>query len=119
MRILNKQYREALAALDRVRELNAEKSGHFYFRAVVLEHLGDHAGAVASYSRFLATSAGENPADEYRVRRRLELLQRALAHATSPALEAVGPVSIPEPMRGTDSNAAAKANITYVEARKA
>jgi tetratricopeptide (TPR) repeat protein len=70
------QYPQALAALDRVRALKAENPGHYFFRAVVLEHLQLRKEAVEAYNQFLATSGGKNPDQEFQARQRVRILEK-------------------------------------------
>ena len=59
-------YPDALAALDRLAALHAEKPGHVYFRAIVLDKTRDLKPALESYQRFLTMSNGQNPNEEFR-----------------------------------------------------
>ena len=70
------QYPQALAALDRVRALKAETPGHYFFRAVVLEHLELRKEAIEAYNQFLATSGGKNPDQEFQARQRVRILEK-------------------------------------------
>jgi tetratricopeptide (TPR) repeat protein len=69
------QYPQALAALDHVRALGAEAAGHYFFRAVVLEHLQQRKEAIAAYTKFLDMSQGKNPDQEFQARQRVRILQ--------------------------------------------
>jgi tetratricopeptide (TPR) repeat protein len=77
MLILNEQYPEALAALDKVKELGAENVGHMFFRATTLEHLNRKKEALEYYQRFLETSR-TNPDQEFQARQRVRTLEREL-----------------------------------------
>ena len=68
-------YPQALAALDKLHELNAEKAGHFYLRAIVLDKLHQPKPALANYQRFLQLSDGKNPDQEFQARHRAKLLE--------------------------------------------
>jgi Tfp pilus assembly protein PilF len=68
-------YPQALAALDKLHELNAEKPGHFYLRAIVLDKLHQPKPALANYQRFLQLSDGKNPDQEFQARHRAKLLE--------------------------------------------
>lgn len=70
------QYPQALSALDRVRALGAEQAGHHYLRAIVLDRLKDHKGAIASYEAFLAASQGRFPDEEFKARQRLRIIRK-------------------------------------------
>jgi len=61
MLILTENYQQALAALDKVRALGAEKAAHHYFRAIVLDKFHQFKPAVESYQKFLELSQGKNP----------------------------------------------------------
>lgn len=69
------QYPQALGALDKLRELHAEKPGHFYLRAIILDKLRQLKPALASYQQFLETSNGQNPDQEFQARGRVKALQ--------------------------------------------
>ena len=74
--ILAEQYGQALAALDKIHNLNADKPGNFYFRAVVLDKLHQVKPALASYQKFLQVSEGKFPDQEFIARQRSRLLER-------------------------------------------
>jgi len=76
--VVGDDYAAALAALDRVAALHAEKPGHVYFRAIVLDKIHQQKPALESYQRFLAMSNGENPDEEFRARQRIKVLEREL-----------------------------------------
>ena len=76
--VMAEDYPTALAALDRVAALGAEKPGHVYFRALVLDKINDRKGALANYQRFLALSNGQSPNEEFKARQRAKLLEREL-----------------------------------------
>ena len=71
-------YPAALAALDRIAALHAEKPGHVFLRAIVLDKIRDLKPAVDSYQRFLQLSQGENPNQEWQAQQRIKLLQREI-----------------------------------------
>ena len=84
--VVAENYQPALAALDHVRALNAEKPGHLFLRAIVLdkiqelEHSGKQhreamQGALESYQRFLELSAGSDANDEFKARQRIKAIQ--------------------------------------------
>lgn len=77
--ILAEKYPEALAALDKVRELGGEKAAHHYFRAIVLDKLHQIRPALESYQKFLAMSQGQRPDEEFKARQRARILERELA----------------------------------------
>ncbi len=76
--VLAGQYPQAIAALDHVRSLGAENSGHIYFRALALDHLHQLEYALANYNRFLETSQGKNPDQEFLARQRVRIIQNEL-----------------------------------------
>jgi tetratricopeptide (TPR) repeat protein len=76
--VMAENYPPALAALDRVAALNAEKAGHVFLRAIVLDKIHDVKPALASYQRFLEMSQGENPNQEWQARQRIKTLEREI-----------------------------------------
>ncbi len=76
--ILAEQYPQALAALDRVRALNAETSAHFFFRALAFDHLHQLKDALANYNKFLETSQGKSPDEEFKARQRARTIENEL-----------------------------------------
>jgi len=76
--VLAENFEPALAALDKVAALGAEKPGHVYWRALVLDKINDRKGALSNYQRFLAMSNGQNPDEEFKARQRAKLLEREL-----------------------------------------
>ncbi len=76
--VLAALYPQALAALDQVHHLNAEKAGNFYLRAIVLDKLRQLKPALASYQRFLALSQGQHPDQEFIARQRSRILEREI-----------------------------------------
>lgn len=75
MRILEGEYPAALAALDRVKELGAENTGHLFFRATTLDRMNRRKEALEYYQRFLEASTG-HPDQEFQARQRVRLLER-------------------------------------------
>ena len=74
--VLSEQYGQALAALDKIHSLNADKPGNYYFRAMVLDKLHQVKPALASYQKFLQVSGGKFPDQEFIARQRSRLLER-------------------------------------------
>jgi tetratricopeptide (TPR) repeat protein len=74
--VMAENYAPALGALDRVAALHAEKPGHVFLRAIVLDKTRDLKPAIESYERFLTMSHGENPNQEWQAQQRIKLLQR-------------------------------------------
>jgi len=84
--VMMENYPGAIAALDHVRGLNAEKPGHFFLRAIVLDKIQEQEhggrthreamqGALASYQKFLELSAGTDPNNEFKARQRIKAIQ--------------------------------------------
>jgi tetratricopeptide (TPR) repeat protein len=78
--VMAENYPPALAALDRVAALHAEKPGHVFLRAIVLDKIRDLKPALESYQRFLQMSQGENPNQEWQAKQRIKLLEREIDH---------------------------------------
>jgi tetratricopeptide (TPR) repeat protein len=76
--VMAEDFPAALNALDRVAALHAEKPGHVYWRALVLDKINDRKGALAAYQRFLELSNGQSPDEEFKARQRAKLLEREL-----------------------------------------
>jgi tetratricopeptide (TPR) repeat protein len=76
--MLLKQYEPALAALERARELNGETPAYHYFRATMLDALHQAKPALESYRRFLASSNGAHPDEEFKARQRVKILEKAV-----------------------------------------
>ncbi len=74
--VLSEQYPQALAALDKVHNLNADTAGDFYYRAMVLDKLHQVKPAPASYQRFLELSQGKHPDQEFVARQRSRILEK-------------------------------------------
>jgi tetratricopeptide (TPR) repeat protein len=76
MLVLNEQFPQALAALDRVRALGGETTGHYFLRALAHDRLQQRKEAVENYNKFLAGSQGKNPDEEFQARQRVRILGR-------------------------------------------
>jgi tetratricopeptide (TPR) repeat protein len=76
--VMAEDYSAALNALDKLAALHAEKPGHVYLRAIILDKINDRKGALASYQRFLSLSNGQSPDEEFKARQRAKLLEREL-----------------------------------------
>jgi tetratricopeptide (TPR) repeat protein len=87
--VVMENYPPALAALDHVRALNAEKPGHIFLRAIVLDkiqeleqtgkaHREAMRGALENYQRFLELSNGQDPNEEFKARQRIRIIQEEL-----------------------------------------
>jgi tetratricopeptide (TPR) repeat protein len=79
MLILLERDEQAIAALDKVRSLGAEKAAHYYFRAIVLDKHKVLQPALESYEKFLAMSEGKNPDEEFKARQRVRILKKELS----------------------------------------
>ncbi len=75
--VINQNYEEGIAALDRLRALGVESSGELYFRAISYDHLRKLKEAVAAYNKFLEISKG-NPDEEFKARQRARIIQNEL-----------------------------------------
>ncbi len=73
--VIAEMYPEAIAALDQIRRLNAEKPGHYYLRAIVLDKLRQIKPALENYRRFLELSQGKSPDEEFKARQRVRILE--------------------------------------------
>jgi protein O-GlcNAc transferase len=78
--VLAEQYPQALAALDKVHNLNADTAGDLYYRAMVLDKLHQVKPALASYQRFLEMSQGKHPDQEFVARQRSRILEKEASH---------------------------------------
>lgn len=79
MLILLENYGPAIAALDRVKALGAEKPGHLYFRAITLDKLQQYKPALESYEQFLAQAGGKFPDEEFKARQRVRIIKKELS----------------------------------------
>ena len=77
--VLGEQYPQALAALDKVHNLNADTAGDLYYRAMVLDKLHQVKPALASYQRFLELSQGKHPDQEFVARQRSRILEKEVS----------------------------------------
>ena len=76
--ILLEEYPQALAALDKVRAMNAEIPGHYFIRAIVLDKLHILKEALENYNKFLASDQGKSPDEEFKARQRARILEREI-----------------------------------------
>jgi Tfp pilus assembly protein PilF len=77
--VVNGDYADGLAALDRVRALGKEIPGDFYFRAICLERLRQLKPALEAYKQFLATDGGKMSDQEFLARQRVRIIESELA----------------------------------------
>jgi tetratricopeptide (TPR) repeat protein len=73
--VINQNYAEGIAALDRLRALGVETPGQLFFRALSYDHLHQLKEALAAYNKFLETSQGKNPDEEFKARQRARMIQ--------------------------------------------
>jgi len=78
MLVLAEDYQPALEALDHVRALHAEKPGHLFLRAIVLDKLKQTKPALEAYRQFLDASNGKFPDQDFQARQRARILQHEL-----------------------------------------
>lgn len=77
--IVKEDYGQGLVALDRVKALGEETAGNHYLRAITLDKLKQLKPALESYQKFLATSEGKFPDQEFVARQRARILQKELS----------------------------------------
>lgn len=77
--VMAEDYPAALGALDRLAALHAEKPGHVYLRAIVLDKIRQIKPALESYEKFLAMSNGQSPDEEFKARQRVRILRSELS----------------------------------------
>lgn len=76
--VLAEDYPQALSAFDHIRALNAEIPGNYFFRALAHDHLHQRPEALENYNKFLATSGGKFPDQEFQARQRAHMLEKEL-----------------------------------------
>jgi tetratricopeptide (TPR) repeat protein len=76
--VINQDYTGGLAALDRLRALGVETSGQLFFRALSYDHLHQLKEALAAYNKFLETSQGKSPDEEFKARQRARIIKHEL-----------------------------------------
>jgi tetratricopeptide (TPR) repeat protein len=76
--VIAEEYPQALAAFDRIRALSAEIPGNYFFRALAHDRLHQRPEALENYNKFLATSGGKFPDQEFQARQRARLLEKEL-----------------------------------------
>lgn len=77
--LINEDYPQALAALDRVKAIGGEKKGHVYFRALALDKMHQLKPALESYEKFLEMSNGTSPEEEFLARQRVRIIEYELS----------------------------------------
>lgn len=78
--IMLNNYPGAIAALDQLRALHAEKPGHLFLRAIVYDHQHQLKPALQNYQAFLAASNGQFPTEEFQARQRVRIITNELNH---------------------------------------
>ncbi len=80
--VMMERYDIALPALDKVKQLNAEKPGHKYLRAITLDKIKQNKQqaklAAAAYQDFLNSAGGKFPDEEFKARQRMKILDREI-----------------------------------------
>lgn len=76
--VITQHYEEGIAALDRLKALGVETSGQLFFRALSHDHLHQLKPALAAYNKFLETSNGKSPDEEFKARQRARIIQHQL-----------------------------------------
>jgi tetratricopeptide (TPR) repeat protein len=76
--VINQDYTGGIAALDRLRALGVETPGQLFFRALAYDHLHQLKEALAAYNKFLETSQGKSPDEEFKARQRARIIQHEL-----------------------------------------
>jgi Tfp pilus assembly protein PilF len=71
-------YQQSLAAFDKAREVGEDTPGNWFLRAIILDKLKQPKPALEAYQKFLSTSQGKNPDQEFQARQRVRILQREL-----------------------------------------
>lgn len=77
--VVAEDYPAALAALDKLAAMHAEKPGHVFLRAIVLDRNKQLKPALAAYQRFLSMSQGQFPNEEFKARQRSRIIQLELS----------------------------------------
>jgi tetratricopeptide (TPR) repeat protein len=76
--VINKNFPEALTALDHAKALGPETPGQLYYRAISLDSLKQKKPAIAAYQQFLAHSGGTLPDQEFLARQRIRIIESDL-----------------------------------------
>ena len=79
MLYLLENYPQALEALDHARQLGEDTPGNAYFHAIIYDKLRDLKPALEYYRKFLDSSQGKNPDEEFKARQRARIIQRELS----------------------------------------
>jgi tetratricopeptide (TPR) repeat protein len=73
--VINKNFAEAIGALDHAKALGKETPGQLYFRAISLDSLKQHQPAITAYQQFLAADGGKMPDEEFLARQRIRIIE--------------------------------------------
>lgn len=76
--VVNGDYANGLAALDRVRALGKELPGDFFFRGICLDRMKQLKPAIEAYRQFLATDENKMPDQEFQARQRIRIMESEL-----------------------------------------
>jgi tetratricopeptide (TPR) repeat protein len=76
--VVNGDYANGLAALDRVHALGQEIPGDFYFRGICLDRMHQLKPAIAAYRQFLETDGGKMQDQEFQARQRIRIMENEL-----------------------------------------
>jgi tetratricopeptide (TPR) repeat protein len=69
---------DALAALDRARDLGEDTPGNWFLRAIILDKARQLKPALEAYRKFLSMSGGKFPDQEFQARQRARIIQGEL-----------------------------------------
>jgi len=75
---LTGDYEQSLAAFVRAQQLGEDTPGNWFLRAIILDKLRQLKPALEAYQKFLSTSQGKNPDQEFQARQRVRIIQREL-----------------------------------------
>jgi tetratricopeptide (TPR) repeat protein len=73
--VINKNFAEAIDALDHAKALGKETPGQLYFRAISLDSLKMHKPAIEAYQQFLQGDGGKMPDQEFQARQRIRIIE--------------------------------------------
>jgi tetratricopeptide (TPR) repeat protein len=79
--VVNGDYADGLAALDRVRALGKEIPGDLFFRGICLDHMHQLKPAIEAYRQFLASDGGKMADQEFQARQRIRIMENELNRA--------------------------------------
>lgn len=76
--VVAERYAQALPVLDRLAQLRPDTPGTLFLRALCYDHLHQPAPAVEFYQKFLGSSDGQHPDQEFQARSRIRILMREI-----------------------------------------